>query len=264
MGQRIKILLVRRLYLFLTVLVGLTSIATVIFAWSSDDNDTTKVPHYDAYFLWAGVKPQAILETAKTVYILYGEVREEDSRRIVNLRAGVPHVVHADIWMTVRVERIDWQYQIFDQLLNEIQEWEDAGNRLKGVQIDFDAATLHLDKYVAFLTKLRQLLPERFGLSITGVMDWIVLSKASSLAGLSEVIDEVVIQTYQGRNTIEGYEAYLRDVNRLNFPYRIGVVQHGDWQEPTHLSNDQNFKGYVVFLVNPENRALNVKQEAGN
>ena len=206
---------------------------------------------YDAYFLWAGVVPQAALEDAKTIYILSGEVRREDNSKLLNLKAGVPNITHADIWMTVRVERIDWRDQVFDRILSDLRRWEEAGNRLQGLQIDFDAATLHLDKYQSFLAELRKRLPERFSLSVTGVMDWLVLGKSDVLENLGEVVDEVVIQTYQDRDTIEGYEFYLGSLSRLKFPYRIGIVQGGSWQEPINLKIDPDFKGYVVFLVNP-------------
>jgi hypothetical protein len=35
-------------------------------------------------------------------------------------------------------------------------------------------------------------------------------------------------------------------------PYKIGLVQHGEWTAPSSLANDPDFKGYLVFLLNPE------------
>ena len=219
--------------------------------------ETSKSLHYDSYFLWAGVKPQVMLENAKTVYILAGEVRGNDNKRIVDLRAGVPKVYHADIWMTIRVERIDWDDSVFIQILGGLRRWEANKNRLRGLQIDFDAATLHLKDYSEFLKKLRRWLPPKYDLSITGLMDWGTGGNPMDLKSIGEVVDEIIFQTYQGRKTIPNYEAYLQTLQRVNFSYRIGIVQGGDWQEPIYLATDPNFKGYVVFLLNPHLSELN-------
>ena len=60
-----------------------------------------------------------------------------------------------------------------------------------------------------------------------------------------------MLQTYQGRTTIPGYEAYVRKLDGFRLPFKIGLVQGGSWTEPAGLRNNPNFRGYVVFLVNP-------------
>ncbi|MEY2926946.1 MAG: hypothetical protein RL367_1423, partial [Pseudomonadota bacterium] len=55
---------------------------------------------------------------------------------------------------------------------------------------------------------------------------------------------------YQGRHTILGYQAYLNKLDDLPMPFRIGLVQGGEWQAPPSLARNARFKGYVVFLVN--------------
>ncbi|CAM3210150.1 hypothetical protein SPAN111604_10580 [Sphingomonas antarctica] len=62
-------------------------------------------------------------------------------------------------------------------------------------------------------------------------------------------VDEIVIQTYQGRRTIPGYENYFRRISHLAIPFKIGLVQGGDWTEPSDLREQRAFRGYVVFLV---------------
>jgi hypothetical protein len=61
----------------------------------------------------------------------------------------------------------------------------------------------------------------------------------------------VVIQTYQGRKTITNYNAYLPALKRLTLPFKIGLVQNGEWQAPEYLEASPWFRGYVVFLRNP-------------
>ncbi|MGV8663901.1 DUF3142 domain-containing protein, partial [Pseudomonas aeruginosa] len=46
--------------------------------------------------------------------------------------------------------------------------------------------------------------------------------------------------------------ASLRRVRRLQLPYRIGLVRGGDAQAPDYLEQSPWFRGYVVFLLNPQ------------
>lgn len=204
---------------------------------------------HDAFFLWAGVRPPAVLGRARTIYILDGEVRAGDNARIVPLRPEAPRVRHAEVWLVLRVERIDWAEPVFTQVLAHAARWERASTRLAGIQIDFDARTRGLAGYANFLTELRRRLPARYRLSVTGLMDWSANGDPGQLARLRGVVDEVVIQTYQGRRTIPGYEAYLASLARLPLPYRIGLVEGGEWRAPAGLEADPEFRGYVVFLL---------------
>ncbi len=82
-------------------------------------------------------------------------------------------------------------------------------------------------------------------------MDWSANGDPAALARLGGVVDELVIQTYQGRSTIPGYEAYLASLRDLPLPYRIGLVEGGAWHAPPGFENDPEFRGYVVFLLRP-------------
>lgn len=204
---------------------------------------------YDAFFLWAGVQPPELLEEANSVYILAGEVRAGDGSRFVPLRAQPPRVRHAELWLVLRVERIDWQPSAMRQLEREIARWRAAGANLRGVQIDFDSATLHLDRYAAFLADLRRQLPSDLRLSVTGLLDWSANGDPAHLAAIGGVVDEIVIQTYQGRTTIPGYDGYLASLSRMKLPYKVALVEGGEWRAPASLANDPDFLGYVVFLL---------------
>jgi len=203
---------------------------------------------HDAFFLWAGVRAPEALARARIVYLLAGEVRHDDPDRFVRLRSQ-PHAAAAQVWMTVRVERIDWGEGAYRAILQELARWRDAGNRLVGLQVDFDAATRGLADYARFLGGLRKRLPQEFALSVTGLLDWSAGGDPEALASLAGIVDELVIQTYQGRSTIPGYEAYFRSLSRLSVPYRIALVEGGEWREPEGLAEDPEFRGYVVFLL---------------
>lgn len=205
---------------------------------------------YDAFWLWAGVTPQPVLKTAKTIYILEGEVRGAQSVRLISLRPATPTVRHAEVWIVYRVETLNWGDRIFDQIGRDIDRWRAADNRVAGVQIDFDAATKGLAGYSVFLRKLRARLPDNIKLGVTGLLDWSSQGDSADLNNLAGTVDELVLQTYQGRHTVAGYRQYLESLERLNMPYKIGLVQDGEWAAPASLSNDPDFKGYVVFLLN--------------
>jgi len=78
---------------------------------------------YDAFWLWAGVTPQPVLQRAKTIYILQGEIRGVENPSMVSLRPGTPAVRHADIWVVYRVETLNWGKDIVPLIRNDIARW---------------------------------------------------------------------------------------------------------------------------------------------
>lgn len=201
---------------------------------------------HQAFFLWAGVTAPDWLGQAHTVYLMAGEVRRTGG--FVPLRA-VPRRLGPEIWFVVRVERLDWDPALFAELMTRIDRWRMAGNRVAGLQVDFDSATRGLSGYAGFLSRLRRQLPPIYRLSITGLLDWSAGGEPGALAALAGVVDEIVVQTYQGTRTIPGYGSYLASLRRLQMPYRIGLVEGGAWQAPQGLGSDPRFRGYVVFLL---------------
>ncbi len=205
---------------------------------------------HDAFWLWAGVQPQPVLAQARRIYLLQAEVPASGVPRLVSQRAALPHVGHCDVWMVLRVERIDWTLALFDQVQLQLRRWRAAGNRVVGLQIDFDAGTRNLDRYLGFLRELRTRLPADYQLGITGLLDWSVNGRAEVVDALATVVDEVVLQIYQGRRVIPDYPRYVARLGALHVPFRIGLLQDGDWQPPDGLQRNPFFRGYVVFLHN--------------
>jgi hypothetical protein len=213
--------------------------------------DTVDAGRYDAFWVWAGVQTQPVLQQAKRIYLLQAEVRTGPAVSYVAQRAAVPHIQHTDVWMVVRVDTLAWSPAIYQAVLASLAQWRRAGNRVVGVQIDFDARTHHLQDYAAFLADLRHRLPTDCQLSITGLLDWSSHGDPDGLNALAGVVDEVVLQIYQGRHVIPGYATYLARLGRLHIPFRIGLLQGGEWQVQAGLESQAYFRGYVVFLVNP-------------
>lgn len=205
---------------------------------------------YDAFWLWAGVGPQPILRQARKLYILDGEVRDGQPVGFVPLLARPPQLQDKELWLVMRTDTLDWPEAAYARLFADLEAWH-ASNRLVGVQIDFDARTRDLDRYAEFLRNLRTRLPPRYRLSVTGLMDWSANGDPAALHKLKDTVDEVVVQTYQGRATIPGYDGYFDRMRGFDIPFRVGVVQGGRWVEPAGLKANPAFRGYVVFLLNP-------------
>ena len=211
---------------------------------------------YDAFWLWSGVTPQPVLKQAKTLYILQGQInatRRAPLRGVQLIAQGisVPRLTRGDVWVVYRAHTLRWPEQVYTQLLGQVQRWREAGNPVVGIQIDFDARTQYLHEYADFLRDLRQRLPADLKLSITGLLDWSSNADPTAIAQLKGVVDEVVVQTYQGRQSIPDYAAYLPRMNRMGLPFKIGLIQGGEWEEPGYLQGSEWFRGYVVFLRNP-------------
>ncbi|HLL29408.1 MAG TPA: DUF3142 domain-containing protein [Allosphingosinicella sp.] len=168
------------------------------------DPDRVAAESYDSFWLWAGVREQPVLAKARTLYLLDGEIRAGEPGRYSALRPGVPRLPGKTVWLVVRTDTLDWPAAAAAGLEARLDRWAAAGNRVEGLQVDFDAGTRSLGRYAGFLRALRRGLPRRYRLSITGLMDWSANGDPAALAGLAGVVDEVVVQTYQGRATIPG------------------------------------------------------------
>ena len=222
-----------------------------LHAWAAVD-----ASDYDAFWLWSGVNSQPVLAQARTLYVLQGQIstsRRDPQQRVDFIAQGmaVTRLPQEQLWVVYRAHTLRWPEPVYRQLLGQVERWRQAGNTLVGIQIDFDARTRYLNEYVDFLRDLRRRLPPQYRLSITGLMDWSSNADASAIGNLKGVIDEVVVQTYQGRHSIPDYAAYLPRMNRLGLPFKIGLIQGGEWQAPGYLQDNEWFRGYVVFLQNP-------------
>ena len=131
--------------------------------------------------------------------------------------------------MVVRVQTLAWSPSVYRQVDAALGRWRAAGNDVAGVQIDFDARTRRLADYARFLADLKQALPAGCQLGITGLLDWSSHGDPTGLAALAGVVDEIVLQIYQGRHVIPGYAGYLTHLDNLKIPFRVGLLEGGDW-----------------------------------
>ena len=216
--------------------------------------EVVRAEDHDSFWLWAGVEPQGMLARARELYLLAGEVSDRGHPHVISQRSATPHVANADVWIVYRAQTIDWNDAVLDEVLAHVESWRAAGNRIVGLQIDFDAGTKHLERYAEFLGEVRARLPGQYRLGVTGLLDWSANGDPAGLDALAGVVDEVVLQIYQGHHVIPGYERYLAKLDRMKVAFRIGLLQGGEWQAPPLLAMNDKFRGYVVFLLNPSAR----------
>ncbi|ELQ6133123.1 DUF3142 domain-containing protein [Cronobacter dublinensis] len=229
------------------LLVSLLLAATGAWAQATRANDAD----YRAFWLWSGVRPPTALRQAQVIYLHQGEVvTRRGAATFVRLGQPVARLRAPAIWVTVRLERLDLTDEMLDTLVRLPERWAKAGNRVTGLQIDFDAATRRIDDYDRFLTRLRARLDARFALGVTGLLDW---AQTGSVARLNALpVDELVVQTYQGRHTVPGYARYLPALMGLRIPFKIGIAQNAQWDnaEEAKLAASPWYRGAVIFVLN--------------
>lgn len=248
MGAEAEVLLVVRRALF-------ALLAAMLCASCGSGKGRVDPADYDSFFLWGGVRAGPYLEKGREFYILSGEVRGRDGTRLEPRRPQVPRMGDRRVWLVVRSETPRWSPAVREAVLRDVTRWAAANPRFEGLQVDFDSATRDLSGYSAFLRSLRERLPAGYKLSVTGLLDWSANADPADLAELAGTVDEIVVQTYQGRSTVPGYQDYMPSLKRLPLPYKVGLVAGGEWRPPKWLEHSQdNFRGYVVFLTPPERR----------
>jgi hypothetical protein len=228
----------------------LVALTFAVIAARPAAGEVVEADHYRAFWLWAGVRTQPALARAETVYLLQGEVEDGPTVRLAARRPAIPHVAGADVWLVVRAATLAWPPDVYAQIHRALTDWRAAGNRVVGLQVDFDARTRGLAGYAGFLKDLRGRLPADCRLGITGLLDWSANGDPAGLAALAGTVDEAVLQIYQGRHVIPGYAAYLGRLGRMTVPFRIGLLEGAEWQAPEGLERQPLFRGYVVFLRN--------------
>ncbi len=217
--------------------------------------------NYSSFWVWGGVKPQPVLARAENVYILQGEITRIKKNTgfettLIPQGMGVARIKTGKIWLVYRVNTLQWDENAAAAIVMRLEEWRQSGNPVVGLQIDFDAKTRQLHRYADFLKQLRSRIPAEYKLGITGLLDWSSTGDIKVINKLSGTIDEIIIQTYQGRRTIANYKSYLPPLQRLSIPFKIGLIQYGTWQQEMNIESNPWFRGYVVFLQNRPARQL--------
>ncbi len=226
-------------------------ISLILLVLSAPSQLLVRENQYTEFWIWGGIDSSRNFTQGKQFYVLQGYITE-NRQKVSFTRQGMQAVSgFGSVILVYRLNTLVWNRVIHDTLINHIQAWEYRGNTVLAIQLDFDARTKNIDQYAGFLRQVRQDLPASYGLSITGLLDWASQGDLSVLESLQGVVDEIIFQTYQGKHTIPNYSAYLKSLVKLRFPFKIGLVENGEWDRryEYELSQSSYYRGAVVFLL---------------
>lgn len=241
-------------------------IALYLFAWlslgefsaiRSSQAGMVQAQQYEQFWIWGDISTADYLKKAKVLYILQGQVtdrHENKTSRFIRQGIAPRPLKNQRIWVVIRSQHLNWTEQDYHQAFQLLRQWQQHGNQVQGLQIDFDSKTKRMYDYALFLQQLRQKLPPEYQLSITGLMDWSNITDTRTLVLLKASIDEIAIQTYQGTRTTVDYEKYLQRMTRLGLPFKVGLVQNGQFDHHPNYQKSALFKGHIVFLLRSKPR----------
>lgn len=205
----------------------------------------TASPAPDAYWIWAGIEAKEAPREA-TLYVYQGHIHSN------RLTAGglSPHRMDNDVYLVYRITGDlpdpGWLVSVFQETA---RRWQRRGVTVLGMQLDFDSPTSKLLLYSQFLEKLRKHLPATYGLSITGLADWIVFGNKNHLKEMAEHTNEIVFQLYQDRRHFKNIDRYITALHQLRIAYKIGLLTSDNpARHRQEALKDPQCKGVVLFI----------------
>jgi hypothetical protein len=135
-----------------------------------------------------------------------------------------------------------------------INEWQEMGVSIKGIQIDYDSPSSKLHEYGAFLKSLNQTYEPSF-ISITGLSSWMT-DNIKGLNVLAPYIDYVAMQFYQNFHPVYNAEHYIKRLETLTLNYKVGVTPSPKF-ERFAFEETPHYRGQLIFL---NGKTLSTKQ----
>ncbi len=210
---------------------------------------------FAGYWLWRpGVGIDRLLKQAGRLYLFQGELLARKGKVRYERRGFSPPLSSTPpLVLVYRCETLDWPEGLYRRIERDLEGFAARGSQVWGIQVDFDAATRHLDRYGVFLRKLRAELPAAYRISVTGLLDWASQGRLQDLDALLGVVDEVVFQTYQGSHPVPDHARYLYRLAQrdLALPFRIGLIKGGNYDQKAlaAVQSHPSYRGTVYFLL---------------
>lgn len=204
------------------------------------------------YWLWAGVAEERVPAGA-TVYAHVGAVHSGAEGLSFEAQGLGPRELDADgVVVVLRMTALAEAGDLLPLLEEQVTQWHRRGNRVVGVQLDYDAATAKLLRYQDMLGRLRQGLDPDLSLGITGLMDWVYSGRRDELEGVAGQVDEIVFQLYRGRDYHRPLASAQTWLSRLDFDFKVGLLsEHPDNEALlASLADLRHLTGLLYFVRN--------------
>ena len=216
---------------------------------------TSAFPAQRSYWVWAGRSVSSGLPLADILYLHQGTLERPHGSisqpRFVAQGASPVRLGGKGLILVFRIEALTAEAQIIRRAKLLAEQWSARGNSVLGIQIDYDSPTQRLPEYVEYLRKIRLGLPKGLSLGVTGLADWAANSPQASLEEVAKVSDEIIFQLYNGSNPLPKFESYLGRLPRVNFPFRLGLLegQTIPLGVEARLRENVHYRGVVYFLL---------------
>ncbi len=207
--------------------------------------------HTTDTWIWAGISPHSP-DARGTLYVFQGHIRNRGNGYAFSQEGPYPQPIPSSsskIVLTYRLDRLVPPEALIRLFRQHRRAWERHGVVVSGLQIDYDCPTARLTAYAEWLDGLNALLSDADALSISGLGDWLTSAPEQELRRLARATDFIAFMMYHNRAGLWPLEPYVRKMERLNFPFRLGLLKNQVAQEEFKLTRRApGYRGDIVFL----------------
>lgn len=203
----------------------------------------------ESYWLWSGKTAVGLPENS-TLYIHQGTLERGKDGKPPTLRKqglGSINLSSHPIYIVYRIENLLYPNEIANLFKDDCHRWEKKGNKIIGLQIDFDSPSKKLDSYIDFLSNLKKMIPDTYLLAVTGLADWASSSPQAALRRLSHEVNEITFQLYEGSNEIPYIDSYVNSITRLEIPFKIGIMENQRYILEKYHFDAKFYRGSIIF-----------------
>lgn len=187
----------------LWLLVILAALAFSLGGWQARNPPVPVQGWQQQVYIWQRVwndQHARALSESRTLFsalrVLAFQQHPEEGARYAAVDLALLRADGRPVWLVARLDgrlaRLDAP-RLIQQITQLSDAWRAAGIPLRGVEIDYDAASARLPEYGVFLTALRARLPATLQLSITALPAWLA---SPQLGDLLRIPDMSVLQLH--------------------------------------------------------------------
>lgn len=202
------------------------------------------------YWVWAGVTVEEAPANG-ALYIYQGLITRKGQGAAYQRLGLYAHTLHGrEVYLSYRLEgELPEPDDVAAIFRRGVEAWGRRQTVIAGLQLDFDSPTGKLLVYSDFLQQLRKKLPAQWRLSITGLGDWAMYGDLQAMRAITDRVDELVFQLYQGFRPLPGVDAYIRHLREYRLPFKVGMLaRYPSDDYIAMLKANPRFKGVVYFI----------------